>query len=221
MTPPAATRSSIGARGSIYTIKITLNGVKPSIWRRLRVPGAATLGWLHAAIQVAMGWTNSHLHQFTARDATYSEPRFELDAYQDDRRVLDENEATLAEVVPRENDALGYEYDFGDAWEHRIVVETILPSDDATRRTAECVGGTRACPPEDCGGTWGYDELLEVLGDPQHEEHESMKEWLGRPFDPEAFDCDKVNECLGMLTWPHTTEEQLARVLMRRDGVGE
>jgi len=82
---------------------------------------------------------------------------------------------------------------------------------------ALCLGGARACPPEDCGGPWGYDNLLEILRNPKHEEHESMKEWLGHPLDPEAFDAEKVNTYLRKLKWPRTTEGQLRKVLMARD----
>jgi hypothetical protein len=123
--------------------------------------------------------------------------------------------------LPRKKDALGHEYDFGDSWEHQIIVEEILPADPRTKRTAECLDGARACPPEDCGGVWCYENLLDILRDPEHEEHQSMKNWLGRPFDPKAFDRDKVNKYLRMLKWPRTTEDQLARVLMQRDGVTE
>jgi hypothetical protein len=86
---------------------------------------------------------------------------------------------------------------------------------------AVCLGGARACPPEDCGGTSGYDNLLKILRNPKHEEHESMKEWLGRPFDPQAFDIASVNTCLKNLKWPRTTESQLRKVLMARDGCAE
>ena len=221
MTSPPKSRSSAETRGHTYTLKITLSSVEPPIWRRLRVPGGANLGWLHAVIQVAMGWTNSHLHQFTAGEQTYSDPRFEIDMFEDDPLVLDENEVTLRHVVPRQKDSLGYEYDFGDSWNHEIVVEQMQPCDPAAPTIAECIDGARACPPDDCGGPWGYEDLLEILSHPEHEEHQSMKEWLGRPFDPEVFDHDNVNKYLRTLKWPHTSEEQLGRVLMQRDDVSE
>ena len=214
---PAATKAS----AAIYHLKIVLNGTKPPVWRRLQVPGNANLGWLHAVIQVAMGWTNSHLHLFTAGGQTYSDPLFGLDEFEDARPVLDENEATLVQVAPRPNDALGYEYDFGDSWEHQITVERILPPDPAAATVALCLDGARACPPEDCGGVWGYADLLKTLKNPKHPEHKSMKEWLGRPFDAEAFDPAKTNLWLRKLKWPRVTEAQLRKVLMGRDDCHE
>jgi hypothetical protein len=116
---------------------------------------------------------------------------------------------------------LGYEYDFGDSWNHQITVEKILTHDPAAATVALCLDGARACPPEDCGGPWGYDNLTEILRNPKHEEHDSMKEWLGRPLDPEAFDVEKVNTYLRKLKWPRTTESQLRKVLMARDDYDE
>lgn len=212
-------RLSAVARGNIYHLKITLDDVEPSIWRRLQVPGDATLGWLHAAIQVAMGWTNSHLHQFMVGKKTFSDPSFAQGDYEDSPEVLDENQATLQQVAPKSKCVLGYEYDFGDSWHHQIVVEKILPADPSVAQIAQCLGGARACPPEDCGGTSGYSDLLQILGDPGHEEHDSMKQWLGRKFDPDAFDQERINRYLRKLKWPRTTQGQLGRVLMQRDGV--
>jgi hypothetical protein len=214
---PPATKAS----APLYHLKVVLDETKPIIWRRLQVPGSANLGWLHAVLQVAIGWTNSHLHQFHIGPLLYSDPRQNSPEFEDDPQVLDENKATLRQVVPRQKDVLGYEYDFGDSWHHRITVEKILGPDPAAPNLAVCLGGARACPPEDCGGTWGYDNLLKILRNPKHEEHESMKEWLGRPFDPQAFDVARVNTCLEKLKWPRTTESQLRKVLMARDGCAE
>jgi hypothetical protein len=183
------------------------------------VPGDANLGWLHAVIQVAMGWTNSHLHQFIVGKRLYSDPSFELDEFEDDPRLLDANKTAIDEIAPRAKSAFVYEYDFGDSWDHRITVERILDPDPTAARFAQCLDGERACPPEDCGGVWGYGDLLEVIMDPKHEEYESMMEWLGGKFNPEAFDRDKVNKCLRKLKWPRTTVSQLASVLMQRDAI--
>ena len=211
-------RIPVVARGNIYHLKITLDEVEPPIWRRLQVPGDATLGWLHAVIQVAMGWTNSHLHQFMVGTKTFSDPSCAHDDLDDGPKVLDENHAMLQQVAPKPKSVLGYEYDFGDSWGHLITVEKILPPDPAAR-IAHCLDGARACPPDDCGGTSGYSDLLKILADPGHEEHESMKVWLGRKFDPDAFDKERINRYLRKLKWPSTTEDQLGRVLMQRDGV--
>jgi hypothetical protein len=218
MIAPIKSRIPGAGPGSIYHLKITLAGVKPSIWRRLRVPGEATLGWLHAVVQVAMGWTNSHLHQFTAGGTVYSDPGFDLDEFEDDPKIFDEHRATLQQIAPKLKIAFVYEYDFGDSWDHLVTVEKVLPADPAVAPGAECLDGACACPPEDCGGVSGYTDLLKILRDPDHEEHESMMDWLGGPFDPKTFHRDWINKHLRLLRWPSTTESQLRRVLMRRDG---
>jgi len=205
----------------IYQLKIVLRGSAPPIWRKLQVPGNANLGWLHAVLQVAMGWTNSHLHHFLTRDARYTDPRHEEDMGFGDEPDRDEAKATLAQVAPAKGARLRYEYDFGDSWEHEITVAKILPPDAAAAMTALCLDGARACPPEDCGGIWGYAELLKTLANPEHPEHKSMKEWLGRPFDAEAFNVAKTNLWLRKLKWPRVTEAQLRKVLMGRDGYHE
>ena len=116
-------RIPVAGRGSIYHLKVTPAEVKPQIWRRLRVPGEANLGWLHAVIQVAMGWTNSHLHQFTFEGTVYSDPSFELDEFENDPKVFDESQAKLQNIAPKLKSVLLYEYDFGDSWDHFITVE--------------------------------------------------------------------------------------------------
>jgi Plasmid pRiA4b ORF-3-like protein len=109
--------------------------------------------------------------------------------------------------------------DLGDSWRHTVTVEKILPADASTSTIAAvCLAGSRACPPEDCGGIPGYFELLEALKDKKHPEHRSMKEWLGRPFDPEFFDVAKTNHWLKKLKWPRVTDAQLGKILMARDG---
>jgi Plasmid pRiA4b ORF-3-like protein len=203
-------------RAPIYHLKIVLLGTKPPVWRRLQVPGNASLGWLHAAIQVTMGWTNSHLHHFLTRDARYSDPRGNEDMGFDEQPDRDEAKATLAQVAPVKGGQFGYECDFGDSWEHAITVEKILPG-EATAPTALCLDGARACPPEDCGGIWGYAELLKTLKNPKHPEHKTMKKWLGRSFDAAVFDVVKTNLWLRKLKWPRVTEAQLRKVLMGRD----
>jgi hypothetical protein len=214
---PTAGKSS----APTYVLKVVLVGTKPPIWRRLQVPGNARLGWLHAVLQVAMGWTNSHLHHFLTGDARYSDPRYIEDTGFGGEPDRDETRATLAEVLPQAGAQCGYEYDFGDSWQHEITVEKILPPARAAATTALCLDGARACPPEDCGGVWGYVELLKTLKNPKHPEHQSMKEWLGRPLDAEAFDVAKLNRWLRKLKWPRVTEAQLRKVLMGRDGYRE
>jgi hypothetical protein len=202
-----------------YHLKVFINETDPAIWRQLQVPGTATLGWLHAVLQVAMGWTNSHLHQFVCGEHLYSDPRAELGQYEGDPPVLDESKFTVSELLKDLHDGLIYEYDFGDSWEHIVTVEKVLPVEASTlAMTAVCLAGSRACPPEDCGGIGGYLELLKVLKNKKHPEHRSMKKWLGRPFDPELFDIAKANYWLQKLKWPRVTEGQLRKILMARDG---
>jgi hypothetical protein len=205
----------------IYHLKVVLIGTTPAIWRRLQVPGNCKLGWLHAVLQVAVGWTNSHLHHFLTSEARYADPRHNEGMGFGEEPDRDETKATLMEVALDEGTQLGYEYDFGDSWEHEITVEKILPPAAKTATVALCLDGARACPPEDCGGVWGYDNLLKILKNRKHPEHRTMKEWLGRPLDPEAFDLKRTNFWLGKLKWPRVTEAQLRKVLMGRDDYHE
>lgn len=213
---------SAGKGGApVYHLKVVLIGTKPPVWRRLQVPGNANLGWLHTVIQVAMGWTNSHLHQFKAGGAFYSDPRHHFAEYEGNPEILDERKFTLQHLAPGEKDTLGYEYDFGDSWEHQITIEKILAPDAQAATVALCLDGARACPPEDCGGIWGYANLLKILKNRKHPEHKSMKEWLGGEFASEAFDLPKTNLWLRKLKWPHVSEAQLRKVLMARDDYHE
>jgi len=173
----------------IYRIKVTLRHIAPPIWRRIEVPGDIKLGKLHRILQVAMGWYDSHLHAFRVGHTSYGVPQREFPGdYQNERNVrLDQLVSTGAKLI--------YEYDFGDGWEHEIKIEKILPA-DPTAHYPRCTAAARACPPEDCGGPWGYQQLLEVLRDPKHEEHEETIEWIGEDFDPKVFDLDEVNAAL-------------------------
>jgi len=209
---PTATKAS----APIYLLKVVLIGTKPPVWRRLQVPGNANL-----VLQVALGWTNSHLHQFKHGGAFYSNPRHHFAEYEGDPEILDESKITLQQLAPRAKDTLGYEYDFGDSWEHQITVEKILPPDPAVATVARCLDGARACPPEDCGSIWGYANLLKIIKNPRHEEHASMMAWLGAGFDPEAYDAGEANTYLRKLKWPRVTEIQLRKVLMARDDYRE
>lgn len=203
----------------MYQLKIELAGIAPPIWRRLLVRGDMNLGLLHAVIQVAMGWTNSHLHLFTIGDVRYSDPRTDHDMGPGETPYRNEGKTALIEAAPQEKAQFVYEYDFGDSWEHLVTVEKIHDPDAASKGFTKCLDGSRACPPDDCGGVDGFAYLLEVIRNPKHEEYESMMEWLGGKFDPEAFDIKRANTYLRKLKWPHTTDDQLAAVLMKRDGV--
>lgn len=169
----------------IYQFKVTLEGIRPLIWRRFQVAGDTTLSRLHLILQVIMGWENYHLHQF----------RIEGSDSGIGSETLDDPKGTLRELIPSEKKRFTYEYDFGDGWEHEILVEKILPREPRGRYPV-CVAGKRACPPEDCGGIWGYPEFLKAIRSRRHPEHREMLEWIGGSFDPEAFDPKEINRGL-------------------------
>ncbi len=194
-SPRSKAREATVRTGPPYQLKISLLEIEPEIWRRLLVPRGVRLGRLHEIFQVAMGWTNSHLHAFRVGDTRYGEadPEFGEGDVQDERSVQ------LSDVAARVNDSFVYEYDFGDGWEHLVLVEKILRPEEGVGHLPVCLAGARACPPEDCGGIPGYESFLQAIGDPTHEEHGAMLEWVGGKFDPEAFDLGKVNRQLRRL----------------------
>ena len=183
------------AEGPIYQIKVTLEGSKPPIWRRLLVRSDITLGDLHTIVQAAMGWWDYHLHQFMVGETYYGVPHPEFDSFME---VHDEEDVTLGQVAPREGARFRYEYDFGDSWMHQVLVEKVL-SPEPGQSYPVCIKGRRACPPEDVGGMWGYYYFLEAIQDSEHEEHESYLEWVGGGFDPEALELEEINKVLGDL----------------------
>ena len=168
---------------NIYQIKVTLKDIRPPIWRRLQVPGNISLAELHDIIQNAMGWGNYHLYTFNIGGEEYGIPDDGWDVRPDTRFFLNE--------LP-EGYKFTYIYDMGDWWKHEVKIEKILPPEEGVSYP-RCIKGRRACPPEDCGGPWGYAGLLEALADPEHPEHDDYLEWLGGEFDPEAFDLEEVN----------------------------
>lgn len=175
---------------AVYQLKVTLKGSKPPIWRRIQVRGSTTLARLHRILQIVMGWEEAHLHQFIVDGIYYGEPDPDWDL-----DIKSERRVRLEQIVSAVKDRFIYEYDFGDSWEHIIVVEKILPA-EAGQRYPRCLTGRRACPPEDVGGVWGYLYFLEAISDAQHPEHEAMLEWVEDDFDPEAFDQEAVNRQL-------------------------
>ena len=170
-------------------MRITLKEVTPTVWRRLLVPGGVRLARLHDMFQAGMGWTDSHLHMFRIGDAIYGS---QIDDFPEDE--LDERTVTVAGVLRGRRRFL-YEYDFGDSWEHEVVVEDVATA-ALGLKFAVCVDGQNACPPEDCGGPGGYADLLAVLADPTHDEYEHLLGWVGGPFDPEAFSLAETNIAL-------------------------
>ena len=180
------------AMGKIYQLKITLKDIRPPIWRRVQVSDCS-LALLHEIIQVVMGWDDEHLYSFEVGETEYSDPRGsgELD-------MEDASRARLSRLIATEKFKFTYTYDFGDNWEHEVLVEKVVPP-EAGQRYPVCLGGKRACPPEDVGGPWGYEEFAEAIRDPEHERYEELLEWVGGEFDPEAFDPDAVNKALRRL----------------------
>jgi len=179
----------------VYVLKVTLLGTRPPIWRRLAVPADITLARLHAMLQVVMGWYDCHLHRFVSPDQTRYGPLSEVGDADWDLGLIDERKAKLSRVLAAPKQRMVYEYDFGDGWEHGIQLEKIVAPEPGLHYP-RCLAGRRACPPEDCGGVWGYAELLQIIADPGHPEHAERLEWLGGPIDPEAFDPDEVNKLL-------------------------
>jgi hypothetical protein len=173
-----------------YQLRVTLLRIDPPIWRQLHVPPTITLRSLHRAIQESMGWEGEHLHEFAAGNKHYGIP-MPGDPY----KVHDETEARLYRVLTKPGQRMMYEYDFGDGWKHEVLLEAVHRSREAPEFPV-CIAGERACPPEDCGGPWGYEDLLELWRDAENPEDEERLEWLGEDFDPEAFDLAAVNEAL-------------------------
>lgn len=171
-------------------IKVTLDGIKPPIWRRIVVPGSLFLGDFHDLLQGAMGWKNSHMHHFIVRGEFYGTPDPEFG-----EKINSEAKMHLDLALMKEKDSIIYEYDFGDGWVHKITLEKIL-APKTYPAIPICIAGARACPPEDCGGPWGYQNLLKAIKDPSHPEHEDMLEWIGGDFDPEYFDAVEINKWL-------------------------
>jgi hypothetical protein len=192
---------SIPVSQRLYQFKIALNESNPLIWRRIQVKNC-TLDKLHEHIQTAMGWSNSHLHQFKIDGELYGDH----DLLDNGFEGFDGDDSTVTminKIVPSEGNrfAFVYEYDFGDCWEHEVLFEGCLRSEKG-RRYPICVEGERSCPPEDVGGVWGYREFLEAVADPKHERHEEFVEWAG-PFDPEHFDSVKLTKKMrrGLPDW--------------------
>ena len=172
-----------------WQLRIELLDVRPAVWRRLVVPSNIRLPALHRVFQAALGWTDSHLHEFVINGQRYAEPDpegLEEITQQDERRVV------LADALGRGARTFEYRYDFGDDWHHAVVVEDCFVPPQANF-VAQCLAGENACPPEDVGGAPGYAEFLAALADPGHERHAEYRDWCGGEFDPARFDREAVN----------------------------
>jgi hypothetical protein len=200
MPPPSASSKKAISAATGYQLKITLRGSKPPIWRRILVPGNCPLEILHHAIQYAMGWHNCHLYAFEIAGQEYTgrSPYGE----QFDSDGLDTAQYLLSQVAS-EKSKFKYQYDFGDSWDHDILVEKIVPplfaGTSPSAQPFSCLAGKGACPPEDCGGIYAYNHLIEVLQNPKHPEHKEMREWTGGILDPAAFDLAAANAQLSRI----------------------
>ena len=174
-------------------LEIRLKGTP--VWRGVLVPSTIKLPKFHAVIQSSMGWTNAHLHFFRTKFGTYEPESEEGDSWSDS---MNEAEVTLDQLVGKKGDRLSYLYDFGDSWDHDLIVKAIIPC-AKRRRRAECFLGEGACPPEDIGGIPGYLSLCESMSVKDHPERARFLDWLGEPFDPKAFDQSTVQKRLARL----------------------
>lgn len=210
----------------VYELKFTLIDTKPAIWRRVAVPADITLAQLHDVIQIAMGWTNSHLHVFTLQTRPRPVPKPRKGAMTMEERIAfaaelracerrfappdweleaeDEAKAVLGELLPEVNAQLEYTYDMGDDWKHLIEVEAIADAKPGVEYPV-CLSGARTAPPEDCGGAFGFYDMLEALADPKHEQHEDMVEWICS-FDADAFNLKATNSKLAAWIRPKSTQ---------------
>ncbi|MCG8706878.1 plasmid pRiA4b ORF-3 family protein [Brenneria sp. 4F2] len=181
-----------------YQLKVTLIGTTPSIWRQFVVPASITLDRLHDVLQIVMGWEDSHLHQFIFGKKQFTEQQ------EAPSQGKDEGFVRLYELLKRKGHKLTYLYDFGDDWEHEIILENTDYQPDEFGDFLFCLDGARVAPPEDCGGVTGYENLLGILRDPTHEDYQETLEWLGIPAELleiapdmfEEFDADEVNDSL-------------------------
>jgi hypothetical protein len=173
-----------------YQLLVRLVDSEPIIWRQISVPGNMTLADLDRIIQAAMGWTNSHLHLFTVDGHVYGMPD---DEWVDEMPNLPDDEFTLDEVLGTKVKSFSYEYDLGDGWQHQVDVQMVMIANEDRNSWPMCLAGANACPPEDVGGLGGYEEFLEAIRDPSHEEHDAMRRWCGGPFDPTGFDVNSAN----------------------------
>ena len=178
----------------VLQLRVTLRGIEPEVWRQLVVPATYSFWDLHVAIQDAMGWLDYHLHAFRIQNpetGAVNQIGIPDDSFEDDEPFLPGWDIPIVHYFKESGHRADYEYDFGDGWEHEIVLEEIT-SRIPHKRYPLCLDGARACPPEDCGGVCGYEEMLAALGDPSHEEHQSMVEWVGGKYDPVTFFPKKV-----------------------------
>lgn len=191
-SPRAVARRVAALTAMQVQLKIELRDVKPLVWRRILVPDSVTLAKLHLILQRAMGWTNSHLHEYEIARRRYGIPSQD---WPDAEPVADERRVRLQSFIEGRVKQFVYLYDFGDGWEHVVKIEDLVAPRPG-QPPVVCLAGANACPPEDVGGPYGYADFLEILANPRHEEHADMVSWIGGSFDPTTFDVDTANRIL-------------------------
>ncbi|WP_346290799.1 plasmid pRiA4b ORF-3 family protein [Sphaerothrix gracilis] len=174
----------------IYQLLITLTDSDPAIWRRCQVEASCSLAQLHLILQAVMGWQNAHLHEFRIDGDRYGPP-----SLTNDEAIQDEQAIGLNQLSLPAKGQFTYFYDFGDGWLHQVLVEAVL-SPEQQQTYPVCLAGEQACPPENSGGIWGYEELLERLSDPEDPDYMDLWDWVGGDFDPNAFDLTAANQRL-------------------------
>lgn len=185
----------------IFTLHISLEGTSPVVWRRLMVPGLFTLDKLHSVLQLVMGWQMSHLYDFEIKGERYAEP----DDF--DETKVKSLAAGLASAV-KDQKTFFYNYDFGDGWRHKVTVEDVHARDEMFNYPI-CIGGENACPPEDCGGAPGFDELKKTLANKKNPEYKERLQWVGGYYDPKSFDANRINrDMLWMVDWNSDPNDQ-------------
>jgi len=197
---------------SVYYLRITLKDSNPSIWRDVLVPSNLTLEELHYVIQTVMGWDNCHLHQFIAEKMFYNDnvdsdnSQSKVDSLEMEEHDRNERKYKISELLPEEKTSIIYEYDLGDSWTHQVELKKILPA-DAEVRQPRCVQGEQACPPEDCGGVWGYTDMLEAFQNAETSEKDEILTGFSEDFNPDFFDIDAVNRVLKHLLFDESASE--------------
>ena len=189
---------------AVFEFKISLKDITPTIWRRFQVKSNITLEELHVVLQIVMGWTDSHLHSFTFSGTQYSwaEEQCELD----ECNMKDETGIKLYTLIHAPKDSFIYDYDFGDDWKHNVLLERVLPVERGVYYP-RCLDGKRACPPEDCGGSGGYDEIMNAIKNPENPEYKEIYDWISDDtgkvlYEPEKFDVETINKILcGEINW--------------------
>ncbi len=202
------------SKPSLYQIKVSLMDSPLPVWRRLIIPSDTQLELVHLLMQVSFGWANSHLHEFKAGQNRYGQMEFA----EEDPELLDECEYTLEALFSNPGSTATYRYDFGDCWDHKLLLEKVSALAEGELLLGRCTAGKRACPPEDVGGPSGYERFLSIIEDPQHEERGELLEWIGSEFDPDSFDARLVNLQIRMIE--NDIVEDFAELMASKDLAG-